>query len=268
MAEEQNSLATNFQSFINWAVRLNVDYHIGVTTTDVDKTGAQAPGCIRGATHKVVMPQTPNPTATFANNVKVGTSGSGAEKGLEAAYRALLPSAAAGCNKGFYRKDASLSLIFASDEPDQSPQSVQFYTRFFKFIKGHRRTDQVRASAIVGPPPGGCRDPKTGNAAPGPRYWEVAKQLKGNRESICASNWAMTLSDLGSTTFGFRTQFFLSRPADAGTIIVKVNGSTVPQSAQNGWTYDSANNSVNFTKSYTPIPGATIQVEYQAVCLP
>ncbi len=268
MGDDQKSLAKNFQSFINWAVRLNVDYQIMVTTTDV--TGRRAPaGCARG-NPKIVTPQTPSPIAAFQANVRVGISGSASELGLEAAYRALIPPASTGCNKGFFRKAASLSMIFVSDEKDQSKQQVQFYISFFRSLKGFRNLDLIRASVVVGPPPSGCRGSGGGGgfAQSSPRYWQVAKDLKGVQESICSSNWSATLSNIGSITFGYRTQFFLSRQADPKTLKVKVNGTTVKKSAQDGWQYDATNNSVNFSKSSIPPPGATVQIEYKAICLP
>jgi hypothetical protein len=96
----------------------------------------------------------------------------------------------------------------------------------------------------------------------------VAKQLKGVQTAICSSNWSATLSAIGSITFGYRTQFFLSRQADPKTIVVKVNGTVVKESAQDGWTYENSSNSVNFSKSQIPPPGGTVVVEYKAICLP
>jgi hypothetical protein len=268
MYNNQDSLARNIQSFIDWAVRLNVDYQIMITTTDTE--GSKFPaGCAQG-TYKLITPQTPNPAQEFANNARVGTVGSATEKGLEAAYRALIPPTSEDpkCNRGFYRQDASLSMIFVSDEPDQSPQTVQFYVSFFKSLKGYRNLDLIRASAIVGPPPNGCQGGSAGSATADFRYWETAKELKGVQESICNPNWAGSLSNIGSITFGYRTQFFLSRQADPKTLQVKVNGTTVKEDSDDGWQYDPTNNSVNFSKSQIPPPGATIQIEYKAICLP
>jgi hypothetical protein len=247
-------------------VRLNVDYHIAVTTTDTSQTGTRGPGCIRGNAHKIVTPRTPNPAATFVQNAKVGTNGSSKEQGLEAAYQALIPPASTGCNKGFYRKDASLSLILVSDGFDRSPQTVQFYLSFLKTLKKNRNLGLPSMSAIVGPPPSGCKNPGVGEASSAPRYWEVAKQLKGVRGSICAKNWFGFPSS--SINFGYLKQFFLSRQADPKSIRVKVNGRPIKQDPQDGWTYDLTNNSINFSKSQVPGLGMTIQVEYQAVCLP
>jgi hypothetical protein len=282
MYEEQTNLTANFQSFIAWAVRLNVDYQILVTTTD---TTGQAqytpikcnrptgiPGCAclgTGSPTRIITQSTPNPEAAFTANASVGTTGDASEKGLEAAYKALTPPATtnANCNKDFYRPEASLSIIIVSDEKDYSPQPVNFYVTFFKNLKGFRNLDLIRLSAIVGPAPSGCRNPATGNADYAPRYIEAAKQLGGIDESICNNDWAGTLSKIGAITFGYRKQFFLSRQADPATIAVKVNGQVSQQSATDGWIYDPITNSILFSEGKIPPPGAAVEVQYKAVCL-
>lgn len=262
MGDDQTALANNFQTFINWAVQLNVDYHIGATTTDV-QGNRHPPGCLQGSV-KYVTPSTPSPAQTFGQNAKLGTSGSATERGLEAAYRALIPpvSNSASCNQGFYRADASLSLIFVSDEVDQSTNPLGFYINFFKNLKGFRNSNLVRASAIGPTEESKCQT--SGSC----RYYAVANSLKGIYKHIKAQQWGQTLSSLGSITFGYRTQFFLSRKADPKTLKIKVNGTTVKEDPQDGWQYDPATNSINFAKSQIPPPGGTIQVEYKAICLP
>lgn len=254
MSNDQSNLANNFNSFVRWASTLQVDFHIGVITTDATR----GRGCLRG-TPKFLTPQTPSLTTVFARNVRVGTSGSASERGLETSRQALTAPALTGCNNGFYRQNASLSIVYISDEPDQSPQAVNFYINFLRSLKGVRNPDKIRASAI-GPPLTSCR-------SRGCRYEAVTKQLRGIYASITSANWGATLSNLGAVTFGYRTQFFLSRPADPKTIQVKVNGKVIPQGAT-GWTYDANNNSVNFTKNAVPAAGALIEISYNALCLP
>ena len=280
MSPYQNSLSTNARSFIDWAVRLNVDYHIMVTTTDV--TGRVTTQCARpsgipgcaclgpGSSARIITQATPNPEASFQANAVTGTTGDAIEKGLEAAFKALTPPASTNpnCNLPFYRQEASLSIIFVSDEKDQSPQPVNFYVTFFKNLKGFRNLDMIRASSIVGPLPNGCTAPGGGFAEAAPRYIEVQQQLGGVFESLCTPNWAVALSNIGSITFGYRKQFFLSRQADVPTIQVKVNGQPVAESATAGWVYEAITNSVVFAENSIPPPGAAVEVQYQAVCLP
>lgn len=256
MGDDQSNVANNLSSFIQWASTLQVDYQIGVITTDAGKQG-----CLRGST-KIVTPQTPNLVATLQANVRVGTSGSGYEQGLLTSYQALTVPSLTGCNNGFYRPDASLSVIYISDEPDYSPQAVNFFINFFRSLKGIRNPDKIRVSAI------GSEAASTCQTSGSCRYYSVAKALSGIYDSIRSTNWGSTLSNLGAVTFGYRTQFFLSRPADEKTIQVKVNGQVVNKDPANGWTYDSTNNTVNFGKNAIPTAGALIEVSYKALCLP
>lgn len=268
MAAHQNSLAKNFQSFINWSVRLNVDYRIAVTTADLLSDPARA-GCFVG-TQKIVTPTTPNPISAFQNNAKVGLSGSSKVQSLEAAYRALKLALSEGatCNQGFYRKDASLTIYFIASTADSSPFSVQRYMSFFKQLKGFRNLDLMRANVVVGPPPNGCRGAGGGATyvESNPRLWQVGKELKGVQESLCSQNWAATLSNIGSMVFWYRTQYFLSHAPNPDTIVVKVNGRRVKADPQDGWQYDPTNESINFSKAQIPPPGATISISYQLAC--
>jgi hypothetical protein len=274
MRGEQQELAQNFVSFINWASRLSVDYQIGVTNTDM--TGRSGtPGCLHQVEddqkqkHRFLTTKTPDPTGVFKKMADVGTRGSGSEQGLEAAYRALTQPVKDSplCNHLFYREDASLSLVFVSDEEDQSPKTYGFYLSFFQNLKGARNANLVRASAVVGPPPSGCRTSGTSiSARSAPRYWDLSTALRGEKASICSSDWSTTLSRLGAISFGLLEQFFLSRTPEPPTIQVKVNGTTVPQDPTNGWTYDATSNSILFSSTARPPQAARIEVFYKAIC--
>lgn len=260
MSDKQSNLANNLNTFMQWASTLQADYHLGVITTD---TKAATAGCLRG-TPKFVTPATPNAITAFQNNVRVGTTGHYDEMGLEASWMFFQSNKLSGCNQGFYRKDAALSLIYISDEKDFSPQPVNFYINFFKNLKGIRDASKIRASAIVGEPGKTCLAVVSTDA----RYWETARQLGGLQISLCNSAWGAELTKLGSLTFGYRSQFFLSRPANPATIKVEVDGKPVAQNASSGWTYDAASNSIIFAASAIPQAGQTIKVTYQALCLP
>ena len=283
MGEEQSNLATNFKQFINGASTWNNDYHVGVTTTDVDATGGKLVGDPRYVTNSNWQ--------DFESNVKVGSTGSGTEQGLVAAQLALsLPNIAdssvacgsdgdcspevcvdgfcGGANRGFMRKDASLEVVFVSDEEDQSPADLNFYINFFKSLKGFFNDNLIHIHAIVGPP-GGCSS-SSGDASAGHRYMDAASATGGNIISICEADFAAGLASIGEIAFGLKVQFFLTRVADPPTIEVRVSG--VDCSAKTGgttnWTYDAPSNSVVFneTGGCMPQPGEEIQIEYDTIC--
>jgi hypothetical protein len=100
---------------------------------------------------------------------------------------------------------------------------------------------------------------------------EVARLTGGIFQSICTSNWAQALQNLGIDAFAAIREFPLSRPADQGTITVTVNGVTVPQAScegcPDGWTYYPDTNSIYFGDNVVPDKGDRIEVHYTAACL-
>jgi len=291
MGEEQNNLSKNFSDFIAEAGTWQNDYHVGVVTTDVDGDA----GILQG-TPQFVTPATG--WTAFSNNVKVGTNGSGTEKGLMAAQLALsLPLTAdsatactsdadctepekcvtepgtsnsfcGGPNRAFLRDDATLEIVFVSDEDDQSPSDLNFYINFFKNLKGFYNSNLLHAHAIVGPN-GGCSS-SNGDAVSGSRYIDVANQTGGNVISICEPDFATGLKSIGELAFGLKVQFFLTRIPDPASITVKVDN--VPCDASGGgqsnWVYDEPSNAIIFNEAggCMPQPGQDVWIHYETVC--
>jgi hypothetical protein len=154
MAWAQNQLKSKFQSFAKKLQDTRVDFQVGVTSLDVcsvdDRTGYPVPdalcpnsnyiadgaivankviGPLRGAlqkdkeTDRAILTDTPDFVQSFQRTALLGTKGSAFEHGLWAARLAVEKSMSSdGTNRGFVRKDASLSIIVLSDEEDDSVQ--------------------------------------------------------------------------------------------------------------------------------------------------
>jgi hypothetical protein len=269
MGEEQTALGSNFTAFLQYASAQQIDYHLAVATTDCDDSSKS--GRFQGsAGNLIVTPQTqPSPESVFGSNVNVGTSGSGFEQGLQAAYLALSNPLIFSTNAGFLRNDAVLSVIIVSDEEDQSPGTVDFFINFFLSIKGFRNTNLFTLSSIVGDAPSGC-DGGGGSAGEGIRYIEAANRTGGVFQSICVADWSRALEDLSTTAFGFKSRFFLSNQPVISSLVVLVDGVRIEARSMGGtvnWTYDYGTNSINFTPFATPEPGAGIRIEYTVECL-
>lgn len=265
MSEEQTSLALNFSDFISFTAQLDVDYQIGVTTTDTDSGGERG---------KFVAPIIRNyganasldPIGDFENAVDVGVNGSGSERGLLAMDLALTDPNNIGpgkMNEGFLRDGALLSVVIVSDEEDSSPSSVNEYRGKLLALKNNDAR-LLLVSAIAGDSPSGCVGPG-GNATAGKRYEDIVTTFGGVFSSICAADWAQTMSEIGAGTFVALTTFELSRRADPASIVVTVDGVPVAP-GPNGWSYDAASQTVRFNGTSVPVAGQIIEINYMAEC--
>ena len=239
MAPRQENLARNFQAFLALLRQGSIDFRLAVTTTDV----FARPGELVG-TPPLLAPDTPDLEGAFARNVRVGTSGSAYEAGLEAArlvlereamkaapWREALIACEAGCDAQacredcaarypieFLRPEAFLYLVFVTDEDDRSPYELRAYWRAFEQAQGIGNDGTVVASAIMGDvPANGC------GAAPGQRYAELARMTGGEVGSICAAEFADTLRSLSTSAVGLRRTFVLSHAPDPETLEVRVD---------------------------------------------
>jgi hypothetical protein len=238
MAPRQENLARNFQAFITLFQQGSIDFRLGVTTTDI----FARPGELVG-TPELLAPDTPGLESAFARNVRVGTSGSAYEAGLEAArlvlerqaekgapWREALAVCEAGCGDeacredcevrypvAFLRPGAFLYLVFVTDEDDRSPYEPRAYWRAFEQAQGIGNDGTVVASAIIGDvPTNGC------GATPGQRYAELARMTGGDVGSICDAEFADTLRALATSAVGLRRTFVLSHAPDPETLEVRV----------------------------------------------
>jgi hypothetical protein len=306
MSEEQSNLARNFSSFIAAARTWGSNFQLGVVTTQTagnipDPTGGnRQPGELLGSP-RIMTPTTPGLDSVFPNTVRVGaqnSSESSSERGLESAYLTLTDplitdlatscsgdaecggapyickegaTSARGCggfNRTFLRESASLEIVFLSDEEDSSRAELNFYIDFFRSIKGFRNTSLFHASAIV-TPRGGCGSGSSGEGV-GDRYIEVANQTGGEVGSICDTNFASILTDIGNRAFGLRVDFYLTSVPVPGSISVQSLSScsptATPSGTLGGWTYDSTANSILFADGSAPEPGDCFVVNYEAAC--
>jgi hypothetical protein len=267
MSEEQASLAANFSAFIKYAISASVDYHIGVTTTDMTKEGGRLLG--DASNPKVLTPTTPDVETKFKSKVNVGTSGSATEMGFAPSLAALTAPLVTTDNVGFIRDDANLAVVVITDELEQSTQPTTFYYNSFLNIKGFKRATAFTFNAIAGfSKPAGC----TAELDNG-RYTSMANLTNGVKENICTPDWSKSLEQLGKTAFGFRTNFFLNATPDLSggkAIKITIDGIDVPTTDSHGaavWHYDSVANSVNFEPMFVPEPGQTMTVTYYVTCV-
>jgi hypothetical protein len=289
MGDKQQALAQNFQSFIQFAVAQQVDYHIAITTTStaVDPFNCQlGSGSIApcgqfspddGSRPQILSPSMANVEQLFGQNVNVGIDGDSTEMGFEGAYEALSPpQVSLAPNSQFLRDDANLAIIAVSDASDQSPNTFDFYKNFFINIKGFSRTNAFTFSAVSSttatPPPTtwNCGYDGT-NVVPNP-YQLMAEATNGIFQEICTDDWATALYQLGQTAFGYRTRFFLSETPDPNfPLEVQLDGVDYPATNSRGavqWSYNSTANAIDFNPDTVPEPGSALTISYHVLCYP
>lgn len=177
MSEEQANLSQSFDRFIQDIEAQNLDFQIGIISTDVssdnavfgnpskswwaekyagfdhDKAGSLL---AKSGNPKIITPDLPDYKELFRQNVLLGTVGSGAEAGIWSAMMALSSDrlAVGAWNESFIRDEAYLSVVFLSDEdegfgriselpsPDGGLQSSSY-------LKQHQSTFDQRTSDFV-----------------------------------------------------------------------------------------------------------------------
>lgn len=150
MGDDQTRLSDNFDAFFGPFTARQVDFHIGVVTTDMDATDrkgqlVKVPGSSPEATF--LSNATPDLSAAFTSLVNVGSNGSSIEQGLGAASAALHDPLLTGANAGFVRSDADLALVFFGDEDDQSEVVIDDLVRDVHTLKD---PNTITAVSILG----------------------------------------------------------------------------------------------------------------------
>lgn len=279
MEQEQFKVMDGAARFINTFEAADIDFHLGVATTDVSEAGAQA---------GVMVGDTPYLTAAdadyveqFQDRVDVGIFGDDQESGLEAAVLALTEPNVSTVNAGFLRDDARLSVIVLSDEDDCSDfgtlfdadsdstdclaqyeelSPVQDVVEQLQALKSDR--GQVQFSGIIGP-----RDLICTTAAPGDRYTEAVESTGGVAGNICAANYSSIMEQLGLVAGGIQYQWELTYDAVESSLevwILPADGADyeVFEDEEDGWTFEADPPTLTLHGDAVPPRGASLQVSY------
>lgn len=251
MSDDNALVVANFGSFIDTLVGLDADYHVAVAVED--------DGCILGSDPYIDNTfSASNAESTFETMADIymtlGTYGANTERGFSLAEAALKTSniSSGGCNEGFYRENAKLSIVHVSDEPEQSINPYTYYVSLFQGMKAD--VDDVTIHAVAGDYPGGC-----GSAQAGTGYYEATVATDGLFLSICATDWGSHLESIAEASGALNDDFELTQLPASETIEVTVDGIRTTT----GWAYDPGTNSVVFERDHIPAGGSTIEIEYQ-----
>lgn len=249
MADEQDALGANFNTFIQDFITKDVDFKMGITTTDV-RNGYKGV-MVADSDTKLTSAKAKEDEAQFLNDfkrmVRVGTGGSGYEKGLEASEGFMDRNAAS-----FLRPDAYLAVVILSDEEDQSPKTVEAYTNYLKSFKAE--AGLVKVYSIVDATNSNCCSSgiTTGHA----RYESASEKTSGIMYDI-REDFGRSLSAMGDHLINLLDSFALASAPVAGSLRVFVNNVETTDYA-----YDATSQSIKFDSNHLPPVGAQIKVQY------
>lgn len=245
MSGDLVTVGNNFNDFIQVFIDYDLDYQVGVITTDVDDPSQS--GNLVGP---YVTPSTPDPVGTFVDQIDLGSSGSATEKGFEAMQLALTEPLLSGNNAGFMREGAALAAIVVTDEDNSSSQSANSFVNWFEALKPDPALTTF--SAICEQLFVSCS-----------KYASAADATGGITGDIASSDYSTIMDQIALTTAGMTVSFDLeSVPSDLSRTVVTVEGTEVPNSSTNGWIYDTADQAIVFTGAAVPEPGESGTIVY------
>jgi len=237
----QTNLANNIGLFVQAFVATGADYHMGVITTT------------HSMISRLIDTTTPNPEIVIANQVVVGIGGAGNEMGLAKSVEALSSPHSAGPGSVFFRPDATLVVIYVSDERDHSG----YWGNHITFFDNIKPAGKFVPYAVIGDNPSGCSINGWFNAEFGAGYWDIVDYYGGDWYSICAPDWGVQLESMANQMAGRRAYELRERDPIESTIEVTVNGQISTE-----WDYVPATNTVRFRDGHVPAPGQTIEIDY------
>lgn len=245
MYDDLGNVETNFNTFITTLAGMDADYHVAVVTAD--------DGCFAGSDNYLDNTMSADEQSTIFSTQLNGSYGSNTERAFMLMEAAVKSSniGSGGCNEGFYREDATLSLVGVTDEVEQSVNPYTYYVSLFQSLKSD--PDDVIIHAIAGDYPGGC-----GSAEPGVGLYEATVATGGTFLSICATDFGSHLEILAENSTADLSAFELTDIPVEQTIEVLVDGIAVTS----GWAYNASTNTVDFEADYVPQGGSTIEVSY------
>jgi len=249
MGAIQSTVASHIDDFMTVFLAASPDYHMAFITTD---SGSFQAGMF-------IDSGTTTPELVAASIVStIGVGGNANEKGVQYAYESTSDPLNAGPGGDFFREEATLVVIFVSDEPDHSASGWFSYTTHFSGLKDAGKFHPV---SIIGDYPSGCYGTfgaYTRNVQHGAGYYEFTNYYGGQIYSLCAPDWGIQMEDLAETVSTRRTFPLSETDVMEDTVEVYVNSQLVTE----GYEYDPVENEVVFEPGKEPDEGDQIEINY------
>jgi hypothetical protein len=271
MDPKQASLGTKFSGFATEL--LNIDWQIGITTTDCSTGPYGICGSLltmTGTSSKILTPTVANYQTVFNNSIQrpetagclnTGTCPAGASEPLLAATTAMNKFNTD--NNGFFRANSDLAIVILSDADERQTGGAAYSNRPSELISAFNANwpsgKKLKVySIIVKPGDQACLDAMKAGSGGYSFFGELIDQTvnltSGLSTSICAPDYSVTLKGIGESVRTLTNSVELARTPVAGSVVVTF----VPN--QN-ITYKVIGNKVVFDSP--PSVGTEIKVDYQ-----
>ncbi len=251
MKDEQQALADNFDQFIRHFVSKDIDFKMSIISTDTKHGKADVNFALDKYLTRDYYEQDPNDFFDkFSEAIKVGVKGYHIEKGLYASDLFFKDH-----HKKFFRDKANASIIYVSDEEDQSILAVDEYVKKALAYKNNMKSKlQMHAIVLDKVAPSSNSSVVRG----GKRYIKASELTNGLYEEI-TQPFAETLYKIGADTVSNLQNFILSEIPQVKTLEVYVDNQLLDTSK---WEYNDSLNAIEFISPYRPRDGADIKVYY------
>ncbi len=274
MQSHQNNLAKNIDLFVkSFTANKFLDFHIGVISTGMESYNNHCCGVLVGSPAYFER-TTPNLNQVLASRMMLGTSGSAEEMGFEPVYAALSEPNFSQANKGFFRKNAKLAVIFITDAEEQSSRlDARSLLDFLVAQKG--AADRVFGYGVIVPSHSTIYCPRDEPDYPPLRYEEFLGMVSNHGNNImnlCAADFGQQLADMGKDLVRrVAGAFYLSQLPIPNSITVQFGTQEIlpnPENPKKGWYFDADMNAVILGEDieWTEQPlGTKLKINYSAI---
>ncbi len=260
MLQYQQRLSAQMQAMISTLNSLKMDYRVAVTTSTMSNDSSNYP-----LTRKIVG----NPIYLTANNINlltdriiVGESGSDLERSLDAMEFVTSTAYLSSIGTDFIRSDALLSLVFISDERDQSSEFGNPNANDFVNYLNSRKPDfelggKAWLANYIGILTNQSCDILGGSVSVGTQFINLVTASNGVKSSICNADLSGAVSNIKARIIDQITAYRFKSAPNKSSISVTVGSRTIFEDAVNGWTLETEN-ITGTTKYFLRFHGSSI----------
>lgn len=272
MLQYQQRLSKQIDILTTTLNSLKMDYRVAVTTSTMASNTATYP-----MTRKLIGSPcylTKENINLLASRLVPGESGSDLERSLDAMAYVTSKSYLSSIGSDFMRDGALFSVIFISDEQDQSNEFGNPNTNdFINYLNQRKPNFENGARAwlanYIGNLTSKSCDQLGIDPGVGTQFIKLVDESKGVKSSICNLDLSATVSNIKARIVDQITAYRFKEVPNKSTIKVTIGGTAVHEDASNGWTLETevvagkTNYLLRFHGTAIPAADQDVNVQYK-----